>query len=683
MKLIDAPLDSLSQANLNLVSLIKNNAQDLDLLDSEIYFSFPLYKNLEDNTIISDITIISENYGVIIISCVDSSTYEDIKKSEFNASEVFSAIYAKLIRNQKLKQGIVNLKIPALGLIYAPNYGEDFASDFKFTRSTKGILDFFKDSQLSDPLPSEVMSETFATIEGSKALPKFDPRVSPDEASLKPKGRIADQIENQIALFDHEQKLAYMSIINGPERIRGLAGSGKTVVLAMKAALTHLRYPDAKIVYTFYTKSLYQHVRNMITRFYRQFDDKDPNWNNLMVMHAWGGEIPGLYSNLSEMVNRTPLTLSDAKRLAPSKMDPFSFICKDITPNLPENIFDYIFIDEGQDFGKEFIEMTLKITKGNKICWGYDELQTIFMPMAPTAKDVGIELTRDIVLKKCYRNPRDVLIVAHSIGFGIYGSRIVQMLESKEHWEDLGYEVVEGDFTEGSNTLIHRPTENSPSIIKDIVPKAEIVGVSNFTKFDDEIEAVSASISDDIAKGLRPKDILVITVDDKNARSYLSRIELSLLKKGIKSRNRHSRYFSTDNFFEDHHVTLTTVHKAKGNEAYMVYVVGCDAVYSSFIGARERNMLFTALTRTKGWVRASGIEPNARAFTAESQEALSHSPNMEFKYPGKTDLKVMRRDLLDADIHKSRKEQELRRLLNGMTKDEVRAFLDQEGISKD
>ncbi len=80
-----------------------------------------------------------------------------------------------------------------------------------------------------------------------------------------------------------------MAVLDGPQRVRGLAGSGKTVVLAMKAALTHLRYPDAIILYTFYTKNLYQHIQRLITRFYRQFDDRDPNWSNLRIMHAWGG----------------------------------------------------------------------------------------------------------------------------------------------------------------------------------------------------------------------------------------------------------------------------------------------------------------------------------------------------------------------------------------------------------
>lgn len=36
-----------------------------------------------------------------------------------------------------------------------------------------------------------------------------------------------------------------------------------------------------------------------------------------------------------------------------------------------------------------------------------------------------------------YRNPRLVITVAHAIGFGIYGNRIVQMIDSRDYWNDI------------------------------------------------------------------------------------------------------------------------------------------------------------------------------------------------------------------------------------------------------
>lgn len=47
--------------------------------------------------------------------------------------------------------------------------------------------------------------------------------------------------EQKISQFDLEQMKASLTITDKSERIRGLAGSGKTVLLAMKAAKLHKR----------------------------------------------------------------------------------------------------------------------------------------------------------------------------------------------------------------------------------------------------------------------------------------------------------------------------------------------------------------------------------------------------------------------------------------------------------
>lgn len=65
------------------------------------------------------------------------------------------------------------------------------------------------------------------------------------------KGNIIKNIEKEIANLDEWQKKAAFEIPDGPQRIRGLAGSGKTVVLALKAAYLHSQYPEWNIAITF------------------------------------------------------------------------------------------------------------------------------------------------------------------------------------------------------------------------------------------------------------------------------------------------------------------------------------------------------------------------------------------------------------------------------------------------
>ena len=97
----------------------------------------------------------------------------------------------------------------------------------------------------------------------------------------------------KIAQFDYDQMAASLTITEKSERIRGLAGSGKTVLLAMKAARLHKRFPEKKIAFIFYTKSLYNQATNLIRKYYNQIADDEPNWENLKVLHSWGGATTG------------------------------------------------------------------------------------------------------------------------------------------------------------------------------------------------------------------------------------------------------------------------------------------------------------------------------------------------------------------------------------------------------
>ncbi|TBT82544.1 hypothetical protein D5E71_25090, partial [Vibrio parahaemolyticus] len=88
-------------------------------------------------------------------------------------------------------------------------------------------------------------------LEGTKALSADKPR-SVNEGEKAKKAFTLMKLEEEIKTFDIRQRNSAVTIIDGPQRIRGLAGSGKTVVLAMKAAHIHMEYPEKKILFTFF-----------------------------------------------------------------------------------------------------------------------------------------------------------------------------------------------------------------------------------------------------------------------------------------------------------------------------------------------------------------------------------------------------------------------------------------------
>ncbi|KAB0517372.1 hypothetical protein F7R02_25595, partial [Xanthomonas cissicola] len=217
----------------------------------------------------------------------------------------------------------------------------------------------------------------------------------------------------------------------------------------------------------------------------------------------------------------------------------------------------------------------------------YDVFQTIFDVETPTAASLfgtdgvnqpHVEFEEEIVLHKCYRNPRQILVCAHAIGFGIYGDRVVQMLESKEHWEDFGYEV-KGDVAAGHSVTVYRPKSNSPpSIGSESID--ELISCTVFEKPAEEVEFVLSRIQADInSGGVAPEDILVICADDRNSSFYFNGIAEGLMARRIRVNNIHAKSFGAPEFQEEGAVTLSTIYKAKGNEAYCVYIVGIDGLF--------------------------------------------------------------------------------------------------------
>ena len=671
-----------------IVSLLENSQTQLGIERSQLYYKFPLYKDAEGEVVESRLLLVSPEHGLLILWTIEEAAGDPAAQVDAAISQidqVYTSIVSRLIRNKALRKGR-ELGITVEAAIYAPVLSGRYAAAETTTKvltTDQGLCDFIE-SNRHDEYDETTFSELLSTLQGAKGLIRA--RERPIQGlDPKSKGALAASLEAEISLFDKQQKHAYTSILAGVQRIRGLAGSGKTVLLALKAAVTHLREPGAVIAYTFYTKSLYQHVQRLITRFYRQFDDRDPDWEKIRILHGWGGHsTPGLYFDACRQHGVPALSLDDASQRTVG--NPFDYACKQFMETSKiQPIYDYTFIDEGQDFPVSFVRLCRSLTLNESVVWAYDELQTIFDITAPSAGDVfGLgengaplsDFSDDIVLYKCYRSPREILVCAHALGFGLYGSRIVQMLENVEHWEDIGYKVVSGELSSGSSLEIERPAENSLKSLSEKTSIDDLVRADVFNSFEDEVAAVVKSIEADVSDGLRPDDILVISVDNYKAKTYLWAVAAALAKRAVRSNNVHADQYGVKNFFVEGHVTLSTVYKAKGNEAYMVYILGVNSLYSRPT-VRTRNTLFTAMTRTKGWVRISGVGKEAQACQDELGKAKKRFPFLRFTYPTEAQFKVMKRDLQKAALEKQKLDRIFDELLAQLSPEEIRQQFEQ------
>ncbi|MFK4447141.1 superfamily I DNA and RNA helicase [Caballeronia udeis] len=685
-----------------LIDDLQRNAEALRLENAVLYYDFPLFRDYEEELYQPAVFILHPEKGAVVVSVPDTAF--DIAKQDYLLDEFHNLLFAKLLASRRLRSGKNALKLNITSILFLPHdFGvENYSGENIAVGSLDGLRAAIASIEIR-PLANDDFLEARSVIEGVKALSKAPARET-DLDDSKPKALVLRKLEDEIANFDAHQRRAALTVALGPQRIRGLAGSGKTIILAWKAAHILLTNPDKKILFTFYTRSLYEIIRKQITRFYRHFRDSDPNWEQLHVLHAWGGRRePGVYYNACLDHGITARTFN---RAAPMSFDA---ICADLVGRAAlMHKYDVVLVDEAQDLPDSFFHILFQITKGNRdektIIWAYDEFQSIFAPRMRTPKELfGIDddgaprvdldrsaqklglgeyLSNDLVLYKSYRNPLNVLVCSHAIGLGIYGPQIVQMLQDREHCEDVGYVVEQGDFSTGSDTVLVRPQENSPLAVLQYENPAEIIKLCKATKFSEELDWIVAEAGSLMSQGLRADDILIICLDDMNAKTYHGALAERFSAHGVGTHDVLNNPFAASTFRSEGRITLSTVHRAKGNEAAAVFVAGIDAVAPDLRGRRARNRLFTAFTRTKCWLRVSGLIPTADGLFNEIETAINLSPRLHFSWPDVANVETIQRDLSGRQAKAKRLHSDYVKQMTelGFTEDDAQTW--SEGVEK-
>lgn len=609
---------------------------------------------------IDEIIDISENEWIIKDEVIDSPILE---LEDFQVK-----LKSKFDQDRVLRQKLTPIAILALPLVIKQDLKKKFGNILEdVTTLWIGLDDFNFLNPLNEPL-NEVEWRVLRSIaQGIKPLRNGLSGRLPVKKHIL--GEAIKELEKQIALLDTDQEKAAKQIAPGIQRIRGLAGTGKTVLLAMRAAEIHRQFRDKKILFTFNTQSLYNQARKLITQFYRFRVDEDPDWDLLHVRHAWGGRNrPGVYYELCGRQGVNPLNLNDVRGLK----SPFRVVCKSalVRPILPE--YDFILVDEAQDFPNEFFRLLLNLSfPPHCICYAYDELQSLYSLEIPNTEDMfgldqngkpyvvfdgedypgGIE--KEFVLHQSYRCPQPILMLAHAIGLGLYSPNgCIQMLESEDSWKSIGYEIKKGNLVKGESVEIYRPTENSPNKIGEIYDgNQEIIVTQKFNDRKEEIEWIADSIENDIkVQKVTPEQIIVISLDSRLAKDYMSRLQMNLVTKGIAS-TIPGLVDDTAAFMEIGKVTLSTINRAKGNESPIVYILSFDSLYDYLTSIENRNRAFTSISRSKAWVRITGVGRNMQQAKEEISNIQGDYPWFKFVFP---DMNSIRR--LDAETVKRQKQ---------------------------
>ncbi|WP_172677473.1 ATP-binding domain-containing protein [Marinifilum fragile] len=372
----------------------------------------------------------------------------------------------------------------------------------------------------------------------------------------------------------------------------------------------------------------------------------------------------GVYSNTCKHNGLSAIDYGTAKRSTGGSA--FGYVCEELNKYELQQQYDYCLIDEAQDFPTSFYRVCRQIVRRNRVIWAYDDFQNILHVKMQDEKetfgkdvngDYYIDFARkedelqDLVLHKCYRNPRKILITAFALGLGVYnklrdgGYQMIQRLENNEHWESLGFKVKEGDSSDGSKMVIERKEENSSGIKNSLLESNSIIRIYKAEKFREELDFIVDSILEDLGKELRPEDISVVCMDNINVKKYFDYIQNRLEQNKINCFNLLNVASNNKIYKVKDHVTLSTIYNAKGNESGKVYIAGIDTVFSKRNDITERNKIFTAMTRSVAWVTMSGVGAAVDYCMDEVSKLIENNFELVFTQPSEKDVTTIRQGI--------------------------------------
>lgn len=643
-------------------------------LEGTLYIGYPIIGTPEGSFPI-DALLVSPTKGLVLFNLVEGRTlgnHEAAQDQAFNKMQAKLRQHESLIRRRELLVKIHTVTFaPA-----APQVDQITTADYPVC-GMDSLLETLGEMEIGD---ATVFPALVAVIQAISALRRG--RKKRELHNANSKGTKIKSLEDSIANLDKQQSAAVVETFDGVQRLRGLAGSGKTIVLALKVAYLHARHPDWMIAVTFNTRSLKKQFENLITTFVLEQANDEPDWDKVRILNAWGAaggkDRSGIYYEFCCDHGVTYHDFRSAGQFGADKQ--FEGACDAALQSVKQFIpkYDAILVDEAQDFSPNFLLLCYEYLKQPKrLVYAYDELQNLGKRSLPPVEDIFGKNAdgsprvvlhpdepgrpkQDIVLDICYRNSRPVLSTAHALGFGIYRppeKGLVQIFENKNLWIDIGYAVKDGELEDGHNVTLRRTSKSSPAFLENHSSPDDLISFESFKSEAEQtawlVKAIEQNLTGD---ELLPDDIVVINPDPITTRDAVKDARRILMEKGINS-NLAGVTSSADIFSEPGTVTFTGVFRAKGNEAAMVYVINAQDCFSAFLPgdvARVRNRLFTAVTRSKAWVRVLGFGRGMDALKAEFERAKAANFELRFKYPTEEERKQM--TIVNRDMSKEEKD---------------------------
>lgn len=633
------------------------------------YTDFPVLKGGIYNDIFKIYLCFNTNKGVFCFNQLNYANIDDISNYQDEVYSLFEISLKKIPIMVNKRNLITTINI--FSLDYGAKSEECGIDNLIFNDKQKminGLEEFLKDCPTVD---DSILKKVNSGIQGAYGT------ISRKKRDFVPgtKSEIISNLNDCIEEYDDDQFDAIFSN-GGIQRIRGMAGSGKTIILARKAAQLHFDHQDWDIIVTYSTRSQKQQLESLISNYYSKLSDGDlPNFKKIRVMHAWGSSSAnGLYYEVCLCNNVAPLNFRESKIMFGKNANYFDKTCERLLSEVEEfqKLYDCILIDEAQDFKSNFFKVCLNSLRQERLVYAYDELQNLGGETMDSPKKLfGGKPILDTPLKVCYRNQKNVITTAHALGLGLYREKgLVQIPNDISVWEAIGY-VSDKKLDYGKNVTLYRPLENSPNLIE--IDENEVIKWECSSNLTAQMESCRDLICSEIGtNGLLSTDFMIIDLDTLNAEDNF-KIFTNLLEDSCFNTH-YAGGVQKDLFYKENSVVYSTIYRAKGNENFYVIILNSQQMNNSISDTSARNSLFTALTRSKGWVHILGYGEGMEQLIDELETIQKNNFALTFSpYPTKEQMKTIKKyseDISKSEEHAIQKTKEtIKKLLNDNKKD--------------
>lgn len=318
---------------------------------------------------------------------------------------------------------------------------------------------------------------------------------------------LLDQVKQKIQLFDADQtRFIYEEIPKKRIVIQGLSGTGKTELLLHKLKDLYINHIGSKIYFTCHNKILADSLKKRIPEFFNFMKvEQQIEWNErLWCTNAWGGSRDvnsGAYRFICAFYQIPFYSYSPQMSFSKACALAFDDIREKYKDAVLPYAFNYMFIDENQDFDENFFKLCELVTEKNIYIAG-DIFQSIFDDCFSDT------IEPDFLLGKCYRTDPKTLMFAHALGMGLFETEKLRWLEKKE-WEDCGYNV---QVENGKYILSREPLRRFEDL-EDDFESLKIIEVQE--NYSDTIIGIIRDIKA-ANETLLPEDIGIIFLDSGN-----------------------------------------------------------------------------------------------------------------------------------------------------------------------